>query len=73
MATIGASMILGGVIELLSPVAKTNSGDGESATNKPSYNFNGAINTQAQGHPVPLAYGRVMCGSAVISAGMVTL
>jgi predicted phage tail protein len=68
------SLILGGVIEMLSPVAKTDSsGSGESIENKPSYNFNGPVNTQAQGHPVPLAYGRVMCGSAVISAGMTTV
>lgn len=69
----GGSMILGGVAELLSPQAKNNSGPSEAAENTPSYNFNGAINTLAQGHPVPLAYGRIMAGSAVISAGITTL
>lgn len=68
----GASMVLGGVIELLSPVPKTNDDPMESAENTPSYNFNGPVNTTAQGHPVPLAYGRLRVGSAVISAGMTT-
>lgn len=69
----GASMIMGGVVELLSPQPKNNSGPTEAADNTPSYNFNGAVNTLAQGHPVPLAYGRIMAGSAVISAGITTL
>ena len=67
----GASLIMGGVIELLTPQQKVTS-SGDSADNTPSYNFNGPVNTTAQGHPVPLAYGEVMTGSAVISAGVVT-
>lgn len=38
--------------------------------NQPSYVFNGAVNTTAQGQPVPLGYGRMTVGSAVISAGI---
>ena len=67
----GASMALGGVVELLTPQQKVSS-SGDSADNTPSYNFHGPVNTTAQGHPVPLAYGEVMTGSAVISAGIVT-
>jgi len=70
----GAAMVLGGVVEMLSPTPKIKSGvDAEKTENKPSYNFNGPVNTVAQGHPVPLAYGEIMTGSAVISAGMVTV
>lgn len=36
----------------------------------PSYAFSGPVNTQAQGHCVPVLYGRGWVGSAVISAGM---
>lgn len=72
MAGLGASMVLGGISQLLSPMPKTSSGSGESVENTPSYNFNGPVNTTAQGHPVPLAYGRIMTGSAVISAGYTT-
>ena len=68
----GVSMVLGGVVQLLSPQQTISSGSGESAENKPSYNFNGAVNTTAQGHPVPLCYGRMIVGSAVISAGIET-
>lgn len=70
----GASMVIGGVIEMLSPQPKMGKGGPEEAPgNRPSYNFNGAVNTTAQGHPVPLAYGKIMVGSAVISAGIETL
>lgn len=72
MVQMGASLIIGGVVQMLSPQPKTDSGmASESVTNKPSYNFNGPVNTTAQGHPVPLAYGKVICGSAVISAGLI--
>lgn len=68
----GASMAIGGIVQLLSPTPSSDSGmASESVTNKPSYNFNGPVNTTAQGHPVPLAYGKVICGSAVISAGLI--
>lgn len=68
----GVAMVLGGVVELLTPQVKTTS-TGESVTNTPSYNFNGPVNTEAQGHPVPLAYGKLIVGSAVISAGVTTV
>ena len=73
MFGMGASMVLGGVVELLSPTTSTDTATAESVTNTPSYNFNGPVNTTAQGHPVPLCYGEMIVGSAVISAGMTTL
>ena len=67
--TTGASMALGGVMQMLSPQAKgLSSQDGPN--NRPSYSFNGAVNTSVQGNPVPLLYGRMIVGSAVISAGI---
>ena len=39
--------------------------------NTPNKSFAGPVNTIGSGgHPVPLAYGRVITGSATISAGM---
>jgi len=67
-----ASLIFGGVSELLTSKSNTKS-TGESSSNTPSYNFNGPVNTSAQGNPVPLCYGRLIVGSAVISAGITTL
>lgn len=65
----GAGLMLGGAMMMMSPQAK-GLGTDDKADNRPSYNFNGAVNTAAQGRCVPLAYGTVMAGSAVISAGI---
>ena len=69
VAMFGASLILGGVTQMLAPKIKT--GDPkEDDKSRPSYLFNGAVNTTAQGQPVPILYGRLMVGSAVVSAGI---
>lgn len=68
--SIGVSLALGGVAQMLAPTPpKTNSNE-PNAENNPSYQFNGAVNTTAQGHPVPIGYGRLIIGSAVVSAGL---
>lgn len=67
----GAGMLIGGVMMLSSPQQK-GLGTDDKAENRPSYNFNGAVNTAAQGRCAPLAYGENMVGSAVISAGIYT-
>ena len=65
----GVSLVAGGIIQMLVPVPKTDN-PSERPENKPSTYFDGAVNTMAQGHPVPLGYGKLMVGSAVISAGL---
>lgn len=66
-------MIAGGVVQLLTPVPHGKSA-ADSAANTPSYNFNGPVNTEAQGHPVTYFGGGPMTiGSAVISAGIDTV
>ncbi len=67
--SVGTGMILGGVAQMIAPVPKA-SDPAERPENKPSYSFNGAVNTTAPGHPVPVGYGRLIVGSAVISAGI---
>lgn len=64
---IGVSLALGGVGQLLAPQPKSTGPDEEQ---QPSYVFNGAVNTTAQGQAVPVGYGRMVVGSAVISAGI---
>lgn len=66
---IGVSMALGGAAQLLAgnPAAPK---PPEAANNQPSYAFNGAVNTTAQGNPVPVCYGRLRIGSQVISSGL---
>ncbi|WP_377706680.1 tail assembly protein [Pseudomonas protegens] len=69
MMKVGAVLAIGGVIQMLSPQAK-GLGTQDTPNNRPSYSFNGAVNTSVQGNPVPLLYGRMIVGSAVISAGI---
>lgn len=71
MVSIGWGMIVGGVVQLLAPntnMAET--GPPDRPDSKPSFAFDGAVNTAAQGNPVPVCYGRMIVGSQVISAGM---
>jgi len=68
---VGVSMMIGGVVQMLSPIPSLSGQDANNnPDNKPSYTFNGAVNTSAQGYPVPIGYGRMMVGSAVISGGI---
>jgi predicted phage tail protein len=68
----GIAMVIGGVVQMLTPVPTLNSDTSNNQPdNKPSYVFNGSVNTTAQGYPVPVGYGRMIVGSAVISAGIV--
>lgn len=66
---VGVSLALGGVAQLLAPAPPSSKPNEQ---NEPSYVFDGAVNTTAQGQPVPIGYGRMIVGSAVISAGIVT-
>ncbi|WP_186137971.1 tail assembly protein [Burkholderia gladioli] len=66
---LGASMALGGVIQMLSPQAS-----GLAATSGPnngtSYYFNGPVNSASQGDCVSVVYGEMLVGSKVISSGI---
>jgi predicted phage tail protein len=64
---IGVSLALGGVAQLLAP---NPSGEKPQEQTPASYIFDGPVNVTAQGNPVPVGYGRMMVGSAVISAGL---
>ena len=71
IAMVGVSLSLGGVVQMLSPTPRAGE-PAERPDNKPSYVFSGPVNTTAQGHPVPVGYGRLVVGGAVISAGIST-
>ncbi|MGZ6477653.1 MAG: tail assembly protein [Bdellovibrionales bacterium] len=70
MVNVGIGLMIGGVVQMLSPVPKADDPQ-EDPAHKPSYVFNGPVNTIAQGQPVPVGYGRLIVGGAVISAGVV--
>ena len=67
--TIGIGLMLTGVAQMLSPVPRP-PGAAETPTQLESNSFSGIVNTTRQGVAVPIAYGRVFVGSAVISAGL---
>ncbi len=70
---IGASLILGGVAQLLTPVPKIPTGKNSDKDPRKSYSFSGVQNTSRQGVPVPIVYGETLVGSVVISAGIDTV
>lgn len=65
---LGLSLALGGVARLLISAPDTTLGTQDKT--RSSYVFTGPVNTIQQGECVPVAYGEVICGSAVISAGI---
>lgn len=67
MWKIGAALILGGIVEALSPRPTKTSNSGEDLN---SYYFDGPVNTETQGAAVPVIYGRVLVGSHPISASI---
>lgn len=69
MTGMGVSLAMGGVVQMLSPQQRSLSTK-DRPENGASYNFNGPVNTSAQGNPVPILYGRMIVGSATISAGI---
>lgn len=68
---VGASMVLGGVSQMLSPQT-TGIRSRQDPDNKPSYAFGGPVNTTAQGNPVAVGYGQREIGGQIISAGIYT-
>jgi predicted phage tail protein len=68
LVLLGAAMALGGVASLLAP--QQNMQGGQPTKHKSSYQFGGPVNTIEQGQPFPVCYGDMICGTAVLSAGI---
>jgi predicted phage tail protein len=73
LASMGASLVLGGVAGLLT-TAPTGVSPTEQARpdDRPSFLFAGITNTSQPGVPVPLVFGRHLVGSIVVSASIAT-
>jgi predicted phage tail protein len=69
----GASLVLGGVAQLLTPTPKIAQGADNQDDPRKSYSFSGIQNTSRAGTPVPIVYGETVVGSVVISAGIDTV
>lgn len=70
LVKVGISMMIGGVIQMLSPQRGADGTEGDK--NSPSYSFNGAVNVDAEGGCVPVLYGEMIVGSVGISGGIRT-
>lgn len=64
------SMALGAITQALAPSAQTGAGSRNQVAEKQSFLFNGAVNVQQQGGPVPLIFGYFMSGSTVASSAV---
>jgi len=62
----GGAMILGGIASMLAPTPQTP----ELKDQPTNYGFDGAENTARQGFSIPVCYGQLMVGGAVISSGI---
>lgn len=73
MFGMGASLVLGGVAQLLTPVPSTDFMQGaKNPKESPTYSFNSVQNTSRQGLAVPVVYGEVLVGSVTVSVGVDT-
>lgn len=72
LTTIGISMMLSGVSQMLAPTPEiTDYGDRNTPAERPSYLFNGPTNKTEAGGAIPLVYGfDVFIGSTVTSASI---
>lgn len=69
----GASLAFAGIAQAISPAPVQSTATferGRDAAKFESFTFSGIVNTAKQGLPVPIAYGRVFVGSAVLSSGL---
>lgn len=67
LGAVGASLVLGGVAQLLTPTPPTPSSDDDPQN---SFFFSGVQQTSRAGVAVPVVYGEVMVGSVVISSAI---
>jgi len=65
----GASLVLGGVAQLLMPVPSTDTSEQDPTE---SFSFSGIQQTSREGVPVPIVYGEMLVGSVVVSAAIDT-
>ena len=70
LGTFGVSLTLSGIATAISPQPNTGLERGIEAAKLESFVFNNVVNTSKQGLPVPIAYGRLFVGSAVLSSSL---
>ncbi|BAQ93441.1 Phage-related protein tail component [uncultured Mediterranean phage uvMED] len=68
VGNIGIALTLGGIATAISPQPQPTSI--EESVQLESFTFSNVVNTSRQGMALPIAYGRVFVGSAVLSSGL---
>ena len=68
VGNIGIGLVLTGIAQSISPQPEPPSLD--DSVQLESFTFSNVVNTSRQGMPVPIAYGRLFVGSAVLSSGL---
>lgn len=67
----GIAMMISGVAMMLCPVPGAPDYAGrEKPDERPSFLFDGPVNTNEQGGAIPIVYGRMLIGSTIISTAM---
>lgn len=72
LGTLGGSLILGGVAQLLSPTPEIDNYGASGQGQTPSFLFSGPVNVATQGVAIPVVYGRFRVGSVTVSAELTT-
>lgn len=70
IASMLISMALGAVMQALAPSPQTGAGSRNQVAQNQSFLYNGAVNVEQQGGPVPVIYGYFMSGSTVVSSAV---
>lgn len=70
IAMFGATMVLSGISQMLSPQPKAPKASETERTN--SFLLGGQLNVYEQGGPIPLVYGRYRVGAVLVAAGLDT-
>ena len=65
---LGLFLVLGGIAQSISPQPQPSSLD--ESVQLESFTFSNVVNTSRQGMALPIAYGRLFVGSAVLSSGL---
>lgn len=72
VGSLGMAMVLGGVASMLANPPRVGQNGGNGPADTPSYSFGSPTVTVGQGRPVPLGYGELEVGGAIVSAGIVS-
>ena len=70
MISAGVALLAGGVSILMAKPPKFDDFRNIDTANAPSYLFSGPVNSENEGGPVPLGYGRLLCGSQTVQVSL---